>query len=203
MKAAGVWATPTLALFEMIADVKTPTAELVARPENKYILPKALTQWGMQRDHNRAEGPFAERGLGDWFTATRARMVKEMKEQGVPMMAGSDSPQFFLVTGFALHDELGALVRAGLTPLEALHAATAAPAEYLRGLPGQGSGVGVAPDFGRVEVGLRGDLVLLGDDPTRDVSATRKIEGVVVRGKWLDRAALDGLLAEVVKSVGA
>ncbi len=203
MKAAGVWATPTLALFEMIADVKTPTAELVARPENKYILPKALTQWGMQRDHNRAEGPFAERGLGDWFTATRARMVKEMKEQGVPMMAGSDSPQFFLVTGFALHDELGALVRAGLTPLEALHAATAAPAEYLRGLPGQGSGVGVAPDFGRVEVGLRGDLVLLGDDPTRDISATRKIEGVVVRGKWLDRAALDGLLAEVVKSVGA
>jgi hypothetical protein len=202
MKGAGVWATPTLALFEVIADVKTPTADLLARPENRYILPKALIQWGTQRDHNRAEGPFAERGLGEWFTGARARLVQEMKKQGVPMMAGSDSPQFFLVTGFALHDELGALVRAGLTPLEALHAATAAPAEYLRGLPGQGSAVGVAPDFGRVEVGLRGDLVLLGDDPTKDIGATRKIEGVVVRGKWLDRAALDGLLAEVVKSVG-
>jgi cytosine/adenosine deaminase-related metal-dependent hydrolase len=202
MKGAGVWATPTLALFEVISDVKTPTADLVARPENKYILPKALTQWGMQRDHNRAEGPFAERGLGEWFTSTRAHMVREMKKQGVPIMAGSDSPQFFLVTGFALHDELAALVRAGLTPLEALHAATAAPAEYLRSLPGQGSAVGVAPDFGRIEAGLRGDLVLLGADPTSDISATRKIEGVVVRGRWLDRTALDGLLAEVVKSVG-
>jgi hypothetical protein len=48
-----------------------------------------------------------------------------------------------------------------------------------------------------IEPGLRADLLLLSENPLEDVAATRAIEGVMLRGRWLDRAALDALLAEL------
>jgi hypothetical protein len=201
LKQAGTTVTPTLALFETIADVKTPTEDLLKKPELKYILPAAVKAWGGQRQQNVDEGPFASGGLGAWFTKTRAAFVAELAKQGVPLMAGSDSPQFFLVTGFALHEELASLVKAGLTPEQALRAATANPAAYLRSLPNRGSAVGIEPDFGEIAVGKRADLVLLSADPTHDIVNTRKIEAVCVRGRYLDRSTLDALLTEVEASV--
>jgi hypothetical protein len=201
IKKSGVWVTPTLALFEVIADTKTPNEQMLGKPELKFILPNAVKMWAGQRQHSMEEGPFTGSGLGAWFTKTHASFVAEMNKQGVPLMAGSDSPQFFLVTGFALHEELASLVKAGLTPIEALKTATANPAQYLRSLPNGGSAVGIEADFGTIAAGKRADLVLLSADPTVDIANTRKIEGVCVRGKWVDRAALDGLLAEVEASV--
>jgi imidazolonepropionase-like amidohydrolase len=201
VKKSDVWVTPTLALFEVIADTKTPNQQMLSKPELKYILPNAVKMWAGQRQHSMEEGPFTGSGLGPWFTKTRAAFVAEMKKQGVPLMAGSDSPQFFLVTGFALHEELASLVKAGLTPTDALKAATANPATYLRSLSNGGSAVGIEADFGTITAGQRADLVLLSADPTANIANTRKIEGVCVRGKWLDRAALDALLAEVEASV--
>ena len=73
--------------------------------------------------------------------------------------------------GESLHDELALLVDAGLTPVEALRAATTLPAEYFG-----------FTDRGIVEPGRRADLVLINGDPTRDITATRAIQGVWITG---------------------
>ena len=82
-----------------------------------------------------------------------------------------------------LHDELELLVAAGLTPVQALQAATSAAADYLG-----------RDDVGTLRAGAVADAVLLDADPLLDIRATRRIHAVMLRGRWLDRAALDAML---------
>jgi imidazolonepropionase-like amidohydrolase len=103
------------------------------------------------------------------------------------MLLGSDSPQTYNVPGFATHRELQAMVAAGLTPYEALRTATAAPAEFF----------GASGKYGTIVVGADADLVLLKSDPLLDIANTQSIEGVMVHGRWLDRAYLDRGLREI------
>jgi imidazolonepropionase-like amidohydrolase len=114
-------------------------------------------------------------------------MVGEMKRAGVPILAGTDTAAGVRVyPGFSLHDELGLLVQAGLTPMEALQAATLNAGKFL----------GLA-DTGTIEKGKRADLVLLDGNPLRDIGNTRKIQSVVLAGRYFSRADLDHLLREV------
>ena len=118
--------------------------------------------------------------------AERSRaLVSELKRAGVPVLAGTDSLDAFVVPGQALHRELEALVAAGFSPLEALGAATAAPAAF-RGRPEQ---------EGRIAPGAAADLVLLDADPLADIRNVGRIHAVVRAGRLLDRADLDALLA--------
>ncbi len=94
-----------------------------------------------------------------------------------------------MLPGFSLHEDLALLVRAGLTPMEALQAGTRNPAEFLGRLDSQGT----------IAAGKNADLVLLDANPLDDIHNTQKIRAVVVRGKLLDRAALDQLLADAEK----
>jgi tetratricopeptide (TPR) repeat protein len=105
---------------------------------------------------------------------------------GVPLMTGTDAPFDFVVPGFALHDELAFFVASGLTPLEALRAATSVPARFL----------GLAGKSGTVAVGAEADLLLIEADPLADISATRRVAGVFRRGRWLAPEMLQaGLVA--------
>ena len=85
------------------------------------------------------------------------------------------------------YDELDDLVAAGLTPFEALRAATANAADFLG--PGDQRGV--------VAVGQNADLVLLDANPLENVANTRRIAGVALRGRWLSRSDLDRMLDEL------
>ncbi len=107
------------------------------------------------------------------------RTVRALKAAGVPILAGTDAPNPGTAHGASMHGELALLVEAGLTPTEALAAATSVPAR-LFGLT----------DRGRIAPGLRADLVLVEGDPTVDVAHTRAIVGVWKGGVELDRAAV-------------
>jgi imidazolonepropionase-like amidohydrolase len=107
-----------------------------------------------------------------------------MHAVGIPMMAGTDSTAPNLVPGFALHDSIADLVRAGFTPMEALQAATSKPAEFLNRSNEQGT----------IASGQRADLVLLDANPLEDIHNTQKIHAVILKGKYLDRDALDVFL---------
>ncbi|SVE08940.1 uncharacterized protein METZ01_LOCUS461794, partial [marine metagenome] len=85
---------------------------------------------------------------------------------------------------YSLHSELEMLVRAGLSPLEALRSATLRPAEFF----------GLASEMGTVEEGRLADLVLLSKNPLDDISNTRSVEGVVSKGVFLSRDALGALV---------
>ena len=105
-----------------------------------------------------------------------AAAVRQLDAAGVAILAGSDAPNPGTTHGASMHRELELLVQAGLTPVEALRAATAAPARAFR-----------LVDRGRIAPGLRADLVLVTGDPTTDILATRDIAAVWKRGVRLDR----------------
>ncbi|MDJ1131498.1 amidohydrolase family protein [Streptomyces iconiensis] len=90
---------------------------------------------------------------------------------GVPLLAGTDATPFTPQHGEGLHRELELLVLAGLTPAEALTAATSLPARHF-----------ALDDRGRIAPGLRADLLLVEGDPTRHIHATRALVGVWRRG---------------------
>ncbi len=100
------------------------------------------------------------------------------------MLAGTDPPTRDNFPGFSLHDELGLLARAGLTPMEAIQAATVNAAKCL----------GVLDKYGTIEPGKFADLVLLEADPLADISNTQRIAAVVMGGRLLTKAALQTLL---------
>jgi imidazolonepropionase-like amidohydrolase len=115
------------------------------------------------------------------------KVVRAFVAAGLPVLAATDALVPGVVAGPALHDELAALVAAGLTPYQALDAATRAPTAWM----------GVANDRGTITTGKRADLLLLDADPLADIANTRRIAGVIASGRWLPRADLDGRLAEL------
>jgi imidazolonepropionase-like amidohydrolase len=113
--------------------------------------------------------------------------VRLANKAGVVLLAATDVDIPMGVPGLSLHEELVRLVEAGLTPLEALQAATLNPARVL----------GLADSLGRIEPGKLADLVLLDANPLENIRNTQKIGAVVANGQLYRRADLDRLLAEV------
>ena len=107
--------------------------------------------------------------------------IRELANRGVRVLTGTDSPVPGHAFGASVHGEMSLFVAAGLTPAQALTAATAAPA----------SSFGLL-DRGFVRPGLRADLVLVDGDPTEDIQATRRIVAVWKRGARVNRAAFPG-----------
>lgn len=103
----------------------------------------------------------------DQKLANAVAAVAALRRAGVPILAGTDAPAPGLAHGVSLHRELELLVRAGLTPVESLAAATSEPARAF-GLR----------DRGRIAAGLRADLLLVNGDPTTNIAATRDIVGI-------------------------
>lgn len=118
----------------------------------------------------------ADSEFGEWARFLTGRM----HQRGVPIGAGTDTPIFLSIPGYSLHGELEQLVASGLSPLEALHAATVRPAEFF----------GIEDTIGTIDPGKRADLVLLDADPLSDIRNTRRISGVVSKGRYYDPAEL-------------
>jgi imidazolonepropionase-like amidohydrolase len=102
--------------------------------------------------------------------------VKQLKAAGVPILAGTDAPNPGTAHGASIHRELELLVKAGLTPVEALRAATSTPASVFH-----------LADRGQIARGLRADLLLVNGDPTADILATRDIVTIWKGGVPLTR----------------
>jgi imidazolonepropionase-like amidohydrolase len=127
----------------------------------------ALTSW---QELNEQAVPF------------RIDNVRRLHAAGVEIFAGSDT-QSGVFAGAALHRELAHLVRAGLTPVEAIRAATLGPARFLTQTD--------TPDWGNVAVGQRADLLLVEGDPTRDVAALAAIRAVLQDGVPIERTPVE------------
>lgn len=119
----------------------------------------------------------------------RKWLVGKLFRAGVPMLAGTDTPNPFCFPGFGLHDELALMVGSGVTPLGALQAATLNPALFLD----------ATDKYGSVSPGKIADLVLLDADPLKDIHNTTKISEVFLNGREYDRAALDQILKNAEK----
>jgi amidohydrolase family protein len=183
----GTWQVPTLCMLRGWAFSDDPTLQHDWRL--KY-LPRDV-----QKDWSNAPSQVGAAALPNTKLLFRSylRLIRDMRDAGVKFLAGTDTPNPYCFTGFAVHDELELLVKAGLTPMEALQAATRNPAAYL----------GKLDSLGTVERGKTADLVLLDANPLEDIRNTRRIAAVVIRGRLLAREDLDQMLARVESQVGA
>jgi hypothetical protein len=180
-----VWQTPTLILLQNDA---FPTLENSAASDanTEKIPSRTLAIWKNSRS-SQMEWLSAENSqLHAQLLRKSMQLVAQMKKAGLHVLAGTDSPAPYVFPGSSLHAELQLLVESGLTPFEALQAATKSPVELLQ----------TESDSGTLEKGKFADLVLLDANPLDDIRNTRKIRVVILRGKLLDRAALDLLLAD-------
>jgi imidazolonepropionase-like amidohydrolase len=114
-----------------------------------------------------------------------AWIIPLLHETGIPILAGTDTGVPYALPGWSLHDELELLVEAGLPAADALRSATGEAARAL----------GLGADIGTIEQGRVADLVLLRADPLVEIGNTRRIEAVVLKGRFLRRAELDSLLS--------
>ncbi|GAB3360093.1 amidohydrolase family protein [Lysobacter tyrosinilyticus] len=124
-----------------------------------------------------------------------AALLPLLQQAGVTILAGTDAGflNSYDYPGIGLHDELGEYVRYGLTPLQALQSATLRNAGFL----------GHGDDSADLAAGKAADIVLLDRNPLEDIAATRAIYAVVLKGDYLDRGALDAMLAAVRARVAA
>ena len=173
------WVTPTLVKYQPIAHGFDSAS---THPELAKYVPGLVKGGWIHRASSVTRGDTMS--VRNYFSFERTR---ELKDAGVRLLAGTDTPQPFVFPGFSLHDELSLLVKAGLTPLEALQAATINPAEFF----------GMQGALGAVEKGMTADLVLLDANPLTDIANTRRISAVIANGRVFDRAALNKLLQHV------
>lgn len=187
-----VVAHDALVLVNMSTDVSTyeyleAGPSYFERPEYASIRPERIEEWREGR-------MVAWQGQVAWRRDTVQPFLEEMTmslhEAGVPLLVGTDTGAEGSVPG-QIHRELELLVRAGLTPYEALSAATKnACASVNRS--------GIDDEFGQVVVGQRADLILLEANPLEEVAATRRRLGVMTRGRWFTQAELERLVADLV-----
>jgi Amidohydrolase family len=179
-KRNGTWLTGTLSLDERLLEETSHPESLKTRPELHVLTPLL---YAMVTEHNpyvARANPKYEEYLSEIVTFNR-KLVQAFGAAGIPVLAGTDTPVPGMAPGFALHDELEAMARYGLSNRQVLEGATRLPAEWL----------GVASDRGVIAEGKRADLLLLDADPIADVANTRKIAAVIANGRFLSRSELD------------
>ncbi|MCC6244572.1 MAG: amidohydrolase family protein [Gemmatimonadaceae bacterium] len=183
MAARGTAITPTLTISRTLAWLDADTH---ANDDYlKYIGPGLRATYQGRVDRAAQADAAAIERRHQVFTFTSARLPM-LQQAGVMILAGTDAGflNSFVYPGVALHDELQLLVQAGLTPLQALQGATIHGARFLN----------KTARHGTIARGHAADLVILDRNPLQNIAATRAIFGVVMRGEYHDRAALDGML---------
>jgi imidazolonepropionase-like amidohydrolase len=168
---------PTLVLHETFS--RLDDSAVTAQPELVAVPPAEQERWNVRGMIERAGWTGADLAAFRQGRSNQDLFVREYKRAGGVIAAGTDASNQLLIPGFSEHREMELLVRAGLTPAEALAAATTAGATLL-GVDSLGS---VAP-------GRAADLVVLGADPLADIRNARQVERVMVRGRLMSADSL-------------
>jgi imidazolonepropionase-like amidohydrolase len=178
------WFDPTLIMYWSIAH----QAEFKEHRDerDRYVSKSAREFWKIFPD--KPATPEARKKFDEAFTRF-LQITGIVHSEHVRFLVGTDLAGRNIFPGFSVQDELALLVKAGLTPMEAIVAATRHPAEAL----------GKSKELGTIEPGKTADLVLLDQDPLEDIANTKKISAVIADGRLFRRPELDRMLETVVK----
>jgi cytosine/adenosine deaminase-related metal-dependent hydrolase len=169
------WQIPTLALNTGIVKRHFELADWSA--SFKYFPPTTRQQWENEiADVASQEITAFKKQQSQWMF----NMVGKVHEAGIEIMAGTDCPIFFLTPGRSLHQELAVLVEAGLSPLDAIKAATLNPAKYFN----------LQDELGSIKEKQWADLIILDKNPLEDINNTQSINAVIKQGKYFKRSEL-------------
>jgi Amidohydrolase family len=167
-----------------VQEVQLLRDDINTMPTLKYVSRPIRLLWRSYSAANKAGINTSEKAVINQMYHASLDLTKRAHAAGVPILVGTDALDAYVVHGFSVHDELQLFVEAGLTPIDALRAATITPATYFN----------LANDLGTVEVGKVADLVLLNENPLVDIRNTRNIEAVWLNGRHLNRTHLDKML---------
>ena len=179
---SGAAVVPTETLLENAAQARRDLSVLMRRPQNVWLPPQLLDNYGRQLQR------FARLDFDpEALERLRKELLLALHGGGVPVLLGADAPQIMNVPGASTHRELASYVAAGLSPREALATGTTNVAAHL----------GEVGRMGQIVPGAEGSLILLRANPLDDIDNSRSIEGVLLRGSWLGRARLDAMLDDI------
>lgn len=184
LAATGLYVTPTLNMSRILAYLdrddhsKDPALTLIGPGLRKTY------EWRVERAAKATPAEVAARHR-EYELSTK--VLPMLRDAGIPILAGTDAGYLnsFNYPGQGLHDEIALYVASGLTNAEALRSATITGPAFL----------GHEDRYGAVAQSKTADLLILDADPLKDIAATRAIRAVILKGRLLDRAALDALLA--------
>ncbi len=190
LAARGTFVTPTLNGSKITAYLDRDSH--ASDPYLAYIGPglKGTYAWRVERAAKDDAAAIARRHA---VYEKNVSLLPLLQAAGVSILAGTDAGflNSFNYPGIGLHDELKIFVDGGLTPLQALQASVINGPRFL----------GKSERYGAITPGKAADLLILEDNPLTDISATRQIHGVVLKGRYFDRAALDQMLENARQQV--
>lgn len=162
-----IWNCPTL----VVSGIKSDSVFCKELPQTTLAqkLTPVLGWWKSQG----FQFTSSEKNLWDF----KKTMIKELHLNKAPLLAGSDSPAPWVVPGLAIHQELAYMVACGLSNYEALKTATVNPATWF----------GNNYDKGTIESGKRADLIILSDNPLKNIRNTQQIVSVIFKGNIIER----------------
>jgi hypothetical protein len=187
---ARVWVVPTTIQQDRWLGAAAELDKWAAEPAIRALPPAVLERW---RGMNARMA--ARMDADDWAMLARARdhrlaLIAALHRAGVQLAVGTDTPNPFVAMGASVHQELANFVAAGLTPHQALKAATIAPARMM----------GLEHEQGTIEPGKRADLLLLARHPLEDIRHTSDRIGLLLGGRWFSESELKLLPQDMARS---
>jgi imidazolonepropionase-like amidohydrolase len=176
---------PTLGILRIFT---LPREAFLPDPRLKYLPPWVQKNWEGQL-RSEKDFPPGEVAAGREFHDASLRMLGEAIKAGVPVIPGNDVSYLapYQFAGFSLHDELARLVQSGLTPMQAIQAATLQAART----------VDLEHVSGTVAPGKFADLLVVDDNPLADIRNTQRIHAIVSNGRLITRSERERILAEI------
>jgi len=187
----------TLYLDELIVQKLFEPERFLSKSENMYLPQKYIDAFRLGREKHQVQF----RG-GEVFAPFKRKadrmLLHHLKEVGASLILGTDAGTGWmgLVPGYTVHDELQLLIQNGFTPYEAIKTATVNAANVVESMNGKG-------DFGTIEVGRRADLILIEGNPFDDIENLSNLQGVMARGRWYDKVALQKMVTPGIPVTGA
>jgi hypothetical protein len=190
LASASVWVVPTTIQQDRWLGRDVEVAKWSAEPAIRNLPPGVLEQWRSMTERISARLDENDRALLAQARSNRLAVVGALHRGGVNLAVGTDTPNPFVAMGASVHQELANFVAAGLSPHEALKAATIAPARML----------GLEGEQGTIEIGKRADLLLLPRNPLHDIGHAAQPVGVVLYGRWFNETELRSLSRNLIES---
>jgi tetratricopeptide (TPR) repeat protein len=200
VKAADVAVNTTLTVDEIVKFKLFEEDKIWQKSSSKYYPQSFIDQ--MKSGKEKHKILFKDhKDIGRLLYAFSLELLTQLRNVGVEINLGTDAGAVLgvgTVPGFSVHDELQILIECGFTPYEAIATGTINAAKVVENMTGENN-------FGSIEIGKRADLLLIENNPLKDVKNIKGLKGVMLAGKWLNKTQLDELLAveqKTAKDVG-